>query len=114
MRCVGDQWCNLIQLNLTHPHFDNLEGVYIIWHGAPNPSVVYIGQGMIRDRLREHRDDPQILKHKSHTLFVTWAFVQKVYRDGVERFLAEKWNPKIGASFPTVEPIEVNSPWEKH
>lgn len=110
-KCNGDQWCNLIKLNLDHPHFNNLEGVYIIWHGAPNPTVVRVGQGIIRDRLRTHREDPLILIYKEKDLYVTWAAVDFRYRDGIERYLAEKWHPKVGTKFPDVQPTQVNSPW---
>lgn len=111
IKCNGQQWCNLIHLNLNHDHFNGLEGVYIIWHGGPNASVVRIGQGAISDRLKAHRQDPQILEFKDFGLFATWAEVAPVYRDGIERYLAEKWNPKVGDKFPDARPIVVNSPW---
>jgi len=41
IKCGGDQWCDFFNLNLNHSHFDNIEGVYIIWHGAPRAAVVY-------------------------------------------------------------------------
>lgn len=111
MRCEGSQWCNLLHLDLSHPHFGNLEGVYIVWHGGPGASVVRVGQGLIRERLSSHRADPQILAFAENGLFATWAAVSHEYRDGVERFLAEKLRPKIGSAFPEVVPIQVNLPW---
>lgn len=113
IKCDGNQWCRLLNINLDHPHFDGLEGIYIIWHGQPNPAVVYIGQGNIRERLIQHRQDPSILafKDKDLELYVTWAKVDFVYRDGIERFLADTWKPKVGENYPTVAPIQVNPPW---
>ncbi len=111
IKCGGSQWCNFFNLNLEHAHFKNFEGVYIIWHGAPNPAVVRVGQGIIKDRISAHRQDLEIIKYKSYGLYVTWAEVASPYRDGVERYLGEKWNPKVGTKFPDVSPIEVNSPW---
>lgn len=113
LKCAGDQWCRLLNVNLAHEHFDGLEGVYIIWHGAPNPAVVYVGQGNIRDRLSEHRKNPAILTYKGQELYVTWAKVDAPYRNGIEKFLADLWKPKIGVSHPDATPIEVNSPWQK-
>jgi hypothetical protein len=110
-KCDGNQWCNFLILNLDHPHFDNFEGVYIIWHGAPDPAVVYVGQGFIKDRLKSHREEPWVQKYKTQGLLVTWAKVDRQSRDGVERFLANKWQPKEGEKHPDVPPIEVNSPW---
>ena len=60
MKCVGDVWCNLNAVNLDHDHFDEMDGVYIIWHGGNDPRVVYVGRGSIRDRLRKHRLDERI------------------------------------------------------
>jgi len=111
IKCGGSQWCSLIDLNLDHPHFKNLEGIYIIWHGEPNPAVVYVGQGNIQDRLKKHRKDPQILTYKKNGLFATWAELNLINRDGVEKYLSDKWNPKIGRNFPGVQSIQVNSPW---
>ena len=110
MKCVGDVWCKLNAVNLNHHHFDAMEGVYIIWHGGGQPSVVYVGQGDIRDRLGMHRTDPRIQKFASLDLYVTWSRVEPSKHDGVERYLADYWNPKVG-EHPKVIPIEVNSPW---
>lgn len=111
-KCTGDHWCNLRTLNLSHAHLNNLEGVYMIWHGAPNPAVVYVGQGIIRDRLEEHRQNPEILKYETNILFATWAYVRVQHRDGIERYLADQWSPKVGENHPNAVPIVVNSPWE--
>ncbi len=111
IKCTGDQWCDFFNLNLNHPHFDNLEGIYIIWHGAPNPAVVYIGQGNIRNRILAHRTETAILRHRTNGLYVTWTLLDTAYRDGVERYLAEKWHPLEGNSHPSVAPIAVNAPW---
>jgi hypothetical protein len=34
-----------------------------------------------------------------------------VYRNGVERYLANTLRPIVGSAFPDVPPIEVNLPW---
>jgi len=110
-KCQGNVWCPLNSVNLDHNHFDTMEGVYIIWHGGNNAATVRVGQGFIRDRLREHRIDPAIQAYKDFTLYVTWASVSALQRDGVERYLGNVLNPKVGSRFPDVIPIEVNLPW---
>ena len=110
-KCEGDQWCTLLNLNLNHSHFTNLKGVYIIWHGGQHPATVYVGRGIISDRLATHRQDAKILQYSYYGLFVTWARVDAFSQEGVERFLAEHLKPKIGQQYPHVLPIAVNFPW---
>ena len=110
-KCVGEAWCKLSNVNLSHAHFDNMDGVYIIWHGGPNAATVRVGQGNIRERLTAHRNDPEVQKFESLALYVTWAKVQSTERDGVEIFLAQKLSPKVGDRFPNKTPTQVNLPW---
>ena len=103
-------WCNL--KNLTLPLNDDPEGVYIIWHTGDPGKVVYVGQGDISDRLAKHRKDKAILAYsKQGTLHVTWATVRESQLDGVERHLADHFDPLVGDVFPDVRPIAVNVPW---
>jgi len=111
IKCKGDVWCPLNTVNLQHSHFDDLEGVYIIWHGGDNAATVRVGQGVIRDRLAAHRNDPEIQAYADWDLYVTWVAVAASYRDGVEAFLAQRLGPKVGERFPDRAPIEVNLPW---
>lgn len=100
-------WCGFLIVNLDHSYFDMKEGVYIIWQ-AKGP-IVRVGQGIIRDRLSAHRNDETIISYSN--LFVTWASVPAQYRDGVERYLADRLKPRFGDIFPDVTPVEVNLPW---
>jgi hypothetical protein len=110
-RCEGNLWCPLLTVNLQHPHFQNLGGVYIIWHSGPTPWTVYVGQGNIADRLAHHRSDQQILKYSAWGLFVTWASVPLPSRNGIERYLADQLQPREGVAHPDATPIVVNLPW---
>lgn len=113
IRCEGGIWCNFFNLNLNHPHFNNLEGIYIIWRGTPDPAVVYVGQGSIQQRILAHRNEQTINRFGQNSqLFVTWASVPAAHRDGIERYLANTWSPLVGNQHPNVTPIEVNSPWQ--
>lgn len=109
--CGDDgHWCSFENLNLTG-NIKNISGVYIIWHGGDQPRVVRVGQGDVADRIRAHRKDPEITKYARHGMFVTWASVPANQQNGVERYLADRWNPLVGDAFPVAAPIAVNSPW---
>lgn len=106
----NNHWCDL--RNLTLPLNGTPRGVYMIWHGGNPSRVVRVGQGDISDRLAKHRKDPAIIGYSARgTLCVTWATVPAHQRDGVERYLADHWDPLAGGAFPDVGPIAVNSPW---
>ncbi len=111
MKCTSGNWCDFLNIDLSHSHFDGLEGVYIVWHGGENPKCVRVGQGIIRNRLAEHQKDSEILRYGVHGLHVTWAPVSKEFRDGVENFLGQQLLPLVGSRFPEVSPIAVNFPW---
>jgi len=106
-KCQGDVWGTFMDVDLSHIHFNNMEGVYIIWQA--NGPVVRVGQGIIRDRLTAHRNDRAITAYPS--LHVTWAPVSVLHRNGVERYLANTLNPKVGDAFPNVIPMQVLLPW---
>lgn len=110
-KCTGDKWCPFFTVNLDHAHFKGKEGVYIIWHGGQSPWTVYVGQGQIADRLRAHRQNKAILPFSNLGLFVTWAQVDRNFQNGVERFLAERLQPKVTERVPAVPPIQANLPW---
>lgn len=108
-KCQGDVWGHFLLVDLSHPHFNSMEGVYVIWQSDNNrTTVIRVGQGIIKDRIAEHRKNSAITKYDN--LFVTWAPVPVQYRDGVEKYLADTLKPIIGDAFPNVIPIAVNLP----
>ena len=44
-------WHELMKLDFSYPEFKRLHGIFIIWHGGPNPKVLFIGQGDIPTKL---------------------------------------------------------------
>ena len=116
VRCQDEAWCRLDSVDLTHEHFNNGHGVYIIWVGEEEPKVVvYVGQGNIKERLAVHRKNPEIFLYGDildTDLYVTWATVAQQDCDAVEAYLADKWHPKVGERYPQTPHIQVNSPWE--
>ena len=111
IKCDGGNWCPFERVNLSHPHFTNLEGVYVIWHSGAVPATVYVGQGDVAARLLDHRRNNKILVYSRLGLFVTWAKVDRARLDGVERFLIDSLNPIESHRGPSAPPIAVNYPW---
>jgi hypothetical protein len=110
-KCVGDKWCPFLTVNLDHSVFQALEGVYIIWHGGQTPWTVAIGYGPIATKLKNQRLNKDILGYSNLGLFVTWARVDPLSRDGVARFLSDRLRPKV-ETIPLINaPIQVNLPW---
>ena len=111
VKCQGEVWCMLGNVNLAHGHFDNMRGVYVIWHAGATPATVYVGSGFIRDRLTFHRTSPEVQAFSNLGLYVTWASVPETSREGVESFLANALKPKVGQARTNTLPIDVNLPW---
>ena len=116
MKGQNSTWYTLDSIDLAHEHFNTMHGVYIIWVGGKEPQVVvYVGQGNIKERLTEHRKNPEIFLYGDvldTDLYVTWATVARQNCDAVEAYLADKWDPKVGERHPQAPHIAVNSPWE--
>ena len=106
----GKHWCKLLKLKLEAAHFDDLEGVYVIWHGGSDPTCLRIGRGVIRERLDAHRNEQEVLAYRQQGLYATWARVPAHQRDGVERYLVEALMPNAATRLPKVNPIEVDLP----
>lgn len=106
----NNQWFDFLRLNLDSPYFQDKEGVYVIWYAGPSEAkVIRIGQGHIATRLKEHRSNPEITKYSNYgQLKVSWAIVDSQYRDGVEAFLFDSYNPLIGERSPSARPISVD------
>ena len=107
-RCGEEKlWCDFLSVNLAHEHFKELKGVYIIF--TADKQVIRLGSGIIKDRIAAHRRDKEITAYEN--LKVTWAKVNALQMEGVEKFLADTLHPKIGDAFPDRTPIKVNLPW---
>lgn len=105
-RICENGWCDLRAVKLGWS--SGKGGVYIIWSGK---GVVYVGQGDFEERFSKHRRDPQILRYAANKrLYVTWAVVEKGFRNGVERHLADVLEPLVQHYSPDDDPIDVNLP----
>lgn len=109
LKCKGGVWCSLERLQLDTV---TESGVYVIWHSGSSPRVVYVGQGVVAQRLGQHRKSAEILAYaKFGELKVTWASAPSHQWDGIERHLADRFSPLVGDAYPNVHPIVVNGPW---
>lgn len=87
-------------------------GVYVIWHAGLPSRTVKVGQGDIKSRLQAHRLDSNITDYRRFgRLYVTWASVSVLQRDGAERYLGDLLKPLVADRFPDVLPVAVNSPF---
>lgn len=109
-RCDGDVWGELYAVNLDDPHFDKLEGVYMVWLGGNKPAAICAGSGLIREKLAERRATPELMALRDKSLLVTWAKVDAIACKGVERWLLENLRPKVPNRIPDSLPVEVNLP----
>jgi CheY-like chemotaxis protein len=111
-KCERGTWCILSELDLDHGHFNDIEGVYVIWQGEENPVALRADQGLIRECLAKERDDRDLLAgREQHEIYVTWAAVNPRFRDGVVRYIKEALKLELENSYLDVPPIGVNLPW---
>jgi len=91
-----------------------ITGVYIIWAGVNNRTILKVGSGIIKNRLRAHLNDPKVQDYKHKGLYATWAYIGPSFKlggklddreRGVEGFLGLILNPKLGERFPNNEVI---------
>ena len=113
--CQWNVWCSFAELKTNAPLFNNLHGIYCIFQLVPAKyklyHTIYVGSGIIRNRIKAHRKEPNIKRYKY--LLVTWAEIPKQgNREGVERYLADELIPLEGSDYPDVEPIAVNFPYK--
>lgn len=97
-----------------------IAGVYIIWTGIDNHTILKVGSGIIKSRFREHLSNPKVQEYRFQGLYATWAPIALSLKPsgrlddehrGVERFLGVRLNPKLTERLPNnVDPIWVNLP----
>ena len=111
IKCVGNQWCQLNRLDLTHRNIKGLDGVYILWHGKDERVILKVGSGKIAQLLVENVDDIAVQAFEKYVLYVTWTSAPLLKRKGIEAFLFNTLSPKIKEEAPKAKPITVNLPW---
>ncbi|MBE2188512.1 MAG: hypothetical protein IAE98_03510 [Candidatus Kapabacteria bacterium] len=110
-KCKGGVWCDLFQLDLEHEFLRNLSGVYIVWSGTTEKSVLKVGSGLISTELKKERSDLAIQIFSHHGVYVSWAEVSALKRESVMLYLAEVLSPKLPVNLPRTIPVKVDLPW---
>lgn len=113
IKCQSGDFCRLMDVNLSHDHFNDLSGVYVIWRKSQPIQTIYVGQGNIADRLSKHRLNEEITRYNTNNypLLVSWAQVADRNLDGVEAYLAKICKPVVGDRHPDANLIVVNLPF---
>ena len=105
---------NLYQLPtvpLSDQYFDDLAGIYIIYYLKDGyVYTVYVGQGIIKDRLSAHRNDNRIQAYSSNMLYTAWASTSIRNWDGIEKHLHDRLQPIVRELSPNANAISTNLP----
>lgn len=111
-KCQGDIWCELYKLDLNHKYLSGLAGVFIIWSGKTERTVLRVGYGDIAKELQKYSKDITIHAFQHHGVYATWAEVSMMKRKNVCSFLSKKLAPKFNDNVPDASPQEVELPWD--
>lgn len=111
----NNDWFDFLRLNLDSPYFVGKKGVYVIWYTSPGlAKAVRVGSGVIGDRLKEHRENPEVTKYSSSgQLKVAWVIVNDTAffeseMEGAEKYLARVYAPLIGDRFPDASEVAIS------
>ncbi|RKU20986.1 hypothetical protein C6499_22465 [Candidatus Poribacteria bacterium] len=109
-----NEYLQFYGVDLNDLFFEHLRGVYIIWYKKGKRAVtVYAGKAkltLIKERLKEHRDDPEIMTYAPRHLYVAVAPALIHYIDGIERFLHDTLQPLVGEQSTHSVPLPVSLP----
>lgn len=100
-------------------HSIGISGVYIIWTGIEDRTILKVGSGIIKDKLAVDLRDPEIQAYRPTRLYVTWASTVSVIgpektQKGIEKFLEVVFKPKLMEDLPDIDLVMVNLPrWNK-
>ena len=129
-KCIKNSlWCQFNPKLLSNGRFEtrlgdhsvDITGVYIIWTGNDDRTVLKVGRGIIKNKLVAHLRDPEVQAYQPTRLYTTWASTvslkngpentQESVDKGIEKFLGIAFRPKLMECLPDVDPIMVNLPW---
>lgn len=82
-KCAAGTYFILLKLDLEHKHFDEMEGVYVIWCGDPNPVALRVDYGYIRNCLANGSNDKDALPYEQDEIYVIWGKVDRQFCGGV-------------------------------
>lgn len=113
LKCQGNVWCDLYKLDLSNEYVKQIEGIFVIWTGDLPKKVLRIGSGNISRELTSLKRELQFQAFKHHGLFVSWADVSALQRNGAIVYLIEELMPTLQKEQPTGIPFKINLPWDE-
>lgn len=103
---LNSEWYRFFTIDLSEI---SGEGVYIVWEAGASSKALYVGKGIISDRLSIHRRDKKMLQYRmTAPILASWAVVPTSLCAGVERYLIDTYNPIYNEQTPDVTPVAVN------
>ena len=111
-KCKGGIWCELNKLDLDHKLLQGLHGVYVLWSGRGDRSILRVGSGKIADELKKNMRELAVIAFFSHGVFVSWAETPLLKTKSIQSYLAMRLNPKIDDGQSNATPIDCNLPWD--
>ncbi len=112
-KCKGGVWCDLFKLNVNHPTFSEMQGIYILWIEKDNiRKVLKIGYGVMSEELNNAKNDLAIQAFRYIGTPMTFAPVDEDFANGILTYLHKMVVSQM--SRPPKElthPIKVNLPW---
>ncbi len=110
IKSIDNKWLDFSRLDLKQV---SGQGVYVIWHGGPNPKVVRVGKGDLATRFLRHRQNSRLMWYATQgKLLITWAEVNsQAHQDGIETYLTRLLSPVLADHPANALPIQVRSPF---
>jgi hypothetical protein len=104
-------WTSFVDLDLQDSRLEGVTGIFFIWsRDLPYPQSIRIGQGNIRDRLIEMRNDPEVMAYQDKHPYVAWCSPPQSQIDGIITFMYQERPPLVPAPYPQAAPIVANTP----
>ena len=112
--CQGEIWCPFRLLTLDDD-LNSSYGVYIIWREESGQiSETYVGEGIIGERISEHRREYRFNFFTKNNSYVTWAKIpsgNKTFGRKIEQYFIRTLPNTINVKEARAEE-PANSPWD--
>lgn len=95
--------------SFTNHRAGQVDGVYVITRSRFERPALYVGSGLVADRVLEHADKPWLFMRDRAIVYFAQAPAH--LQLGIERYLADVYRPQFGERHPDVPPISVNLPF---
>ena len=116
-KCKAVGWCDLFRINLDHSTLKEIEAVYICWTGSvadESRKYLTVGQGLIKETIRELRQETGIKAFQHQGVFITWAEVPHYRLNSIEVFCYNELKPLLPSEdLPKASSKKVNLPFDK-